>query len=70
MRKRFNCPACGSALDYTGSHLKSDLLRQTYAQCRNPDCQGRWVIFTEVAQCLTPPLAPFKNPLPSNSRNP
>lgn len=68
MRKHFLCAACGSKMTYHGSRLENKLLRRTYAQCTNDQCQARWIIYTEIAQCLSPPLAPYKSPLPTAKR--
>lgn len=63
VRKHFLCPACGGKMRYYGSELKNELFRQTYALCTNAACQARWVFHTEIVKCITPPQAPYQNPI-------
>ncbi|WP_249963558.1 ogr/Delta-like zinc finger family protein [Histophilus somni] len=57
------CPVCGSACKISGSHALSPLLKQSYAQCKNPTCSASWLINIEVANVVSPPSGYLKTKL-------
>lgn len=61
--KNQTCPVCGSACKISGSHALSPLLKQSYAQCKNPTCSASWLINIEVASVVSPPSGYLKTKL-------
>lgn len=67
-KQRFVCPACSSALRWTGSHIQHPQLRRSNVQCTNVQCSSTWVVMTEITENIAPPAEPFTNPLRSRNR--